>query len=155
MSERYYYDCPIEAAYMQRNFGVQFDCFRVQHPDDMKRPEEPELGKNIFIGWTGSRRIYANTDSVPIFEPQVGDIVTLDRWHWERQRHPEDKFYCTPKDVACSIYNQGTYLSASYPGCQMDCNDNGKWHVPHKIIQRNGRAFIMPKKEAQTTDGGK
>jgi len=66
-----YYDCPIKAAYMAKEFGAKTVC-----PDGLDEPDtmtalindmaDPEIAPDKY---------YIHPDSLYIFEPKVGDVI--------------------------------------------------------------------------------
>jgi len=109
--KKLYYTCPIEAAYMTKNFGIIFD-------DEYRIFVNLEsIGMYLdFDILKDDIKHYIHPESLSIFEPQVGDLVRIDI-------APFHDF----------IIMNSYFLSTN---CEIK-----------EIIQRNGRAFIMP--EAQ------
>lgn len=61
---RYFYDCPIKAAYMSKEFGVKFDLFD-EHTSD--------AGKVTLCG--NNEKIYVAPESESLFEEKEGDLT--------------------------------------------------------------------------------
>lgn len=107
---RLFYTCPLEAAYMSKAFGVQI-CSYSNVPDPDGDEFESELDRytelfvdldhdiqGVFINDSASShaRIVGNPfsvtsphyhihpDSLPIFEPQMGDVVRVSSCRFER-----------------------------------------------------------------------
>jgi len=79
--EKFYTD-PLAAAIMTKEFGVEFaNSIRDIH-EDCQRNLEMMWGKTIISGSLELQRgqiykkYYIHPDSLPIFEPQVGDFVS-------------------------------------------------------------------------------
>lgn len=117
MTTKYYYNCPIKAAYMAKEFGVKM------YSPETEEYIEAELCISDYL-WAASNPdddmnyqppFYIHPDSLEIFEPREGDIVeystyTLkDRWHTKFKR----------------LSKRGGSLV--------------------RIIQRDNKPFIMPK----------
>jgi hypothetical protein len=66
---KYYYDCPVSAAYMAKHFGVQFD-----NGDSFKSACEC-----AHLTDCSELPFYIHPDSLPIFEAQVGDFCRMSR----------------------------------------------------------------------------
>lgn len=115
---RYYYDCPIKAAYMAKYFNVTFagsdglERTYLGMADEIIPSHLPEIATPIYI----------HPDSLHILEPQEGDIY-VDYWS---DRSPE---YYTP-------LKEKPDNSLEPPN----------W-VGYKIIQRNGKPFMWPESE--------
>ena len=80
---KYYYDCPIEAAYMAKNFGVKLRLELIDAEtgiiDLQQFPISSWHTLTSLFGTTGlSPYFYITPDSLHIFEPQVGDILDDD-----------------------------------------------------------------------------
>lgn len=148
---RLFYDCPVKAAYVVREFGIE-----IAEPSDFDpiamNPADVEdiIGQLTHEGWgCKDGKIYVHSDSLPLFQPQVGDVVEFDRWFWERQHNEECKDY--PYQAHYGVVNRfganDEWLGISSAGHGWDNTNDGKWHMPFKIIQRNGKAFIAPEVE--------
>lgn len=133
---KYYYDCPIEAAYMAKKFGVrlyvlenndlwdwmQTDCGKVYVED---ASTTLTIGHHLFcINAYSTGKIYIGPDSEHIFKPQVGDgVVNCD----------DD-----PARVVRDGKEVGPY--------EVPLSQALKWVGREaKIIFREGKPFIWPK----------
>jgi hypothetical protein len=129
---RYFYTCPIEAAYMAKNFSMKFLKPSIKNVGGKIVPCEwpaNDWETDFFCSsqsdcdWE-SGPFYIHHDSLPIFEPQEGDsgitggelLVNFTDGDW------------------CILLPDG------YQGLDDD--------IQVKIIQRQGKAFIMPEVEA-------
>lgn len=117
-TKRYYYQCPIKATYMAKEFGMRFDdsfyvmCDYIIH-------EGENLGALIKIN--APPKIYIHPDSLHLLKPQEGDLI-------------EDP--CEPNHFIFISHDESWPLHKEF--------ESG-WF---KIIQRNGKAFMWPEVEA-------
>jgi hypothetical protein len=66
MSKRYYYNSPIKALYMMKEFGVKYDF---ENEENLIRIiKTPEIRRDNFM-----RKIYVAKESEHIFEPKKRD----------------------------------------------------------------------------------
>ena len=80
-----YYDCPIEAAYMAKNFGVKFVLNKDNNPNNfndyqnaVQRATNELLSKSHNLPIEKSYLyFYIHPDSLYIFEPIEGDLIVL------------------------------------------------------------------------------
>lgn len=115
--KRYYYTCPLKAAYMAKYFGIKL-CDRtlkesLVHLGDEFRYESVSidgLWKSKYFD--ADKIIYIHPDSLILLESKVGDIIT----------YPFQSFFQLEKGNSKII-------------------DGGK------IIQRNGIPFMWPEVE--------
>jgi len=83
MEKKYYYDCPIQALYMTREFDVKF--FTKGHLNIESDFLEMELGYHLNIRDIYGKlandhtKIYVAPESEHIFEPKEGDIGICDK----------------------------------------------------------------------------
>lgn len=125
---RLYYDCPIEAAYMAKNFGVKFlhelrfeiEVYFSLHNNDISWLFNEETGDDY--SYTRDK-FYIDPDSLPIFEPMEGDIITDD-------------------DI-------NPFVISSKISCDVDDKYVAPEHIvgQDKTIFRDGKPFITPKRE--------
>ena len=131
MEKKYYYDCPIQALYMMREFDVKFFTkgFLNIESDFL----EMELGYHLTIRDIYGKlandytKIYVAPESEYIFEPKEGDIgicgkllipVKFDIKDW----------------VPSKMLKKETYYEI-------------KETLFVKTVYRNGKHFFMPKEE--------
>lgn len=121
---RYYYDCPIIAAYMAKSFGIrivgqnlsQIDFDTQKHPErefdyfDICRLASNKSNPFVY-------KFCLSSDSIILLEPQDGDFVEAN-------------------DERCP--DCGTYYNHIPDG-------HAKFYKHAKIIERNGKLFFMPK----------
>ena len=130
MKKKYYYDCPIQALYMNKEFGVQFYISYKNDFSDKKLSFYVDI-KNIYnvliqlLGICNIYKIYVAPESEHIFEPKEGDLGI------ERNLHTLEP-----------CFFGGTYWFY----------DNDYLEIkPHpqkvNIIYRNGKHFFNPKEE--------
>ena len=78
MKKKYYYDCPIKALYMMKEFGVNFsEAHGTNHADQFFQINESELcdfATGVIEDFRGIEQIYVATESEHIFEPKEGDF---------------------------------------------------------------------------------
>ena len=78
MTNKYYYDCPIKALYMMKEFGVNFsEAHGTNHADQFFQINESELcdfATGVIEDFRGIEQIYVATESEHIFEPKEGDF---------------------------------------------------------------------------------
>ncbi len=67
MIKKYYYDCPIEAMYMAKNFGVEY----IEH---CISSIAGELSVSVAQNDNREFKIYITPESEHIFEKQGGDL---------------------------------------------------------------------------------
>jgi hypothetical protein len=119
-----YYSCPIEAAYMNKNFHVQFlNTIPILLEDAISFYYTP----NTYD------KYYVLRESFHIFNPQNGDIITGNEG--PAMVHMEKTYY--PIGTKEANITQILISSAIYLCEKGDI----------KIIQRNNKAFITPHKE--------
>ena len=128
-----YYDDALQAAYMCKEFGIKYEnnagYIKKGEPFSIIKflglyPEQGGFG--LQIARDIRCRYYIHEDSLPIFEPMVGDITTQDGL----------------KEVGAIV--DGVVYDANYDGCIIYKFD--AW----KIIQRDNKAFFTPMEQ---TDG--
>lgn len=139
---KYYYDCPIQALYMIKEFGVQ--CYieskiisscnlSTGEIDKSERTIEIDFEEEYLDQILGSyaeiknldSKIYVAKESEHIFEPKEGDKGLIDNRHCvilESDKWRYDEW----------ISNSDPYFERSHHG---------------KIIMRDNKQFFMPKKE--------
>ena len=130
MEKKYYYDCPIQALYMNKEFGVQFYISYKNDFSDKKLSFYVDI-KNIYnvliqlLGICNIYKIYVAPESEHIFEPEEGDLGI------ERNLHTLEP-----------CFFGGTYWF--YDNDYLEIKPH-----PQKvdIIYRNGKNFFMPKEE--------
>lgn len=145
---RYYYDDVLEATWMAREFGFKF--YNCVDESDINNPAtfEKEFKRCCIDLVHNEIKYFVHPDSCYFLQPQAGDYVEVDRFYWERQKTRED---LEPFFIPCRVFGCKTTLSISYPGHTYetwDVEKNEKPLIPFKMIQRNGKAFFMPKVEA-------
>lgn len=116
-----YYDDPLIAAYMTREFGVYVNCTSPDGYFIQERcknvPWERYVTKGPLI-----TSFIIHPDSLDIFEPKAGDIVKNDQFIG--------------------------YISVENKWCANGCLINLNLSAIKEIIQRDGKQFFMPKEEA-------
>lgn len=130
---RYYYDCPIKAAYMHKNFGVNF-CDKTgltvsANPSLWYMAERHYMAQSLYI----------HPDSMGIFEPQVGDLV--------KATYNKE---CTFVHRIVSGVEIDHYLVGGFPDHYgyPDYIGDGERKI-FKIIQRKGIPFLWPDVEGR------
>lgn len=126
--KRYYYTCPLQAAYMAKEFGMIFFT-----PEDEEYNEEIYADGNVECAFEfdGVERLYIHPDSVHMLEPKTGDVITS---------LVTEYGYVVPSRIA-EIQNGNLYSKSC---------DGRKW-IPYggksRIIQRNAKPFFWPEVE--------
>ena len=122
MKKKYYYDCPIKALYMMREFDVEF-FIKDDDGDDYDFTEWYLNSQNVLELFSELEafpcRIYVKSESEHIFEPKKGD-----EGRWARR-----------VGAHYANYNGEQWVSAGI-----------EEKLP-EIIYRNGKHFFNPKKE--------
>ena len=117
--KKMYYKCPIEAAYMARNFGVNF----LFDPEPKDNAVFLYWNRNALVNTLQINRFYIHPDSLSIFEPQVNDM------------NNEGYFF-----TGNSEYCDGVWYKKQY-------NESTMFSSSKNIIQRNNKPFIVPEVE--------
>ncbi len=121
---KYYYDCPIEAAYMNINFGFKYEdgiYLEVDFADN-----DIDDGLPIFYSCSDQpgRKIYLHTESIKLLNPQTADYVFKGQDNYCDECKINIEEWSSYSDERAKDYN---------------------WEK--KVIFRNGKSFIMPKVE--------
>lgn len=123
---KYYYTCPLKAAYMAKYFGMKYALF---HADghivsEIKREnieKDVALGESeisrLFLQSGNFGKYYIHPDSLHLLEPMVGDLVG----------------YAGPEANDFDVYSHD-----DWHGCPLK-----------KIIQRNVIPFMWPESELE------
>lgn len=130
MNERYYFTCPIKAAYMNHEFGVItyielfneggiYDKYFIK---DWNHRELELDAKNKYH----CNKYYVASESEHIFEPKDGDIGQM--------KAEGARFFVK--------YSEGSKEWKEWPGGGYYSNKNGS-----DIIYRDGKHFFNPKEE--------
>lgn len=131
MKKKYYYDCPIQALYMMREFDVKF--FTKGHLNIESDFLEMELGYHLTIRDIYGKlandhtKIYVAPESEHIFEPKEGDIGICDKLLIPVKFDIKDW-------VPSKMLKKETYYEI-------------KETLFVKTVYRNGKHFFMPKEE--------
>lgn len=142
--ERYYYDDAIEAAYMIEHFA--FGILTEHRYYAAMSELNPDLNKDFYyltplgaIHEAASQiesgrtdcKYYFHPDSVKLLEPQENDLVDLG-----------------DHGFAIVVTRDGNNIDCALFDASSGLLKTGYWHRRwHPIIQRNNKAFIMPKSE--------
>jgi len=151
-----YYDDPLIAAYMSKEFGVKFAnnntdkplnmYLHVQHDTMDSYTTTSANCMGIHADWYDGEEIYIHPDSIGIFEPQVGDLITskhefeLDKSDYETP----SKFLIEKSD---ELFNLTCLSQFILTKDNYDCAWSDYHWEGQEIIQRNGKNFFMPKFE--------
>ena len=129
MKKKYYYDCPIQALYMNKEFDVKF-FIKDDDGDDYNFTEWYLNSQNVLELFTEIEafpcRIYVKSESEHIFEPKEGDLG---------QMKAEGARFFVKYNESLKEWKEwhcGGYYS----------DKNGS-----DIIMRNGKHFFNPKEE--------
>ena len=121
MENKLYYTCPIVAAYMSKYFGVKYFC----EDDDEVIDYQEICVYNRNGKWDDPIKAFIHPDSLPIFEPQVMDLV--------KPKSIYDHDFGTVVDI------EGNGLKIFYAKSSEKISRRVS-----AIIQRNGMSFFMP-----------
>lgn len=129
MKKKYYYDCPIKALYMMKEFGVNFsEAHGANHADKFFEINETQLcdfATGTIEDFRGIEQIYIAPESEHIFELKEGDLGIKKNLHILEPCFFGGKYW----------FYESDYLEIR----------------PHpqgvKIIYRNGKNFFNPKEE--------
>ena len=125
-----FYTDPLQAAYMAKEFGVEFygrdleDGCEYNHTIDW-------LLRNATLGkekWN-STDIMVHEDSLPIFKPMIGDLIfdeVVSRCNYEQ-------YFILQENTKCGF---GEPITDSFK--EMGC---------FAILQRDGKQFFTPQEE--------
>jgi len=144
VTDRYFYTDPLEAAYMAKHFGMRFSegeiydgkgtayacqIFAVQRFDS----------ESIEIHCTdkGNYQFYIHPDSLALLEPIKDDLIHIVRGFCSYYKIVHDVVKRGGK-VVTGIWSDGEHWDTSTSVLLHD------W----EIIQRDGKAFFWPEKEA-------
>ena len=141
MTKKYYYDCPIKALYMMREFGVNFsEAHGTNHADKFFQINESELcdfATGVIEDFRGIEQIYVKPESEHIFEPKEDDIGLYSKPFLRKLIN----FNALRFDGENWIYlNQNEDNAGFYD--QVDLNSSRV-----DIIDRDGKHFFNPKEE--------
>ncbi len=129
--QKMYYDCPLRAAYMAKEFGVDFLC-----PPDSPSQQDVEakgfcplmhLRRPVSVTYSfvhndvgnAEGKYYIHPDSMEVFKPIEGDLCSYEAFDGAGELLPQ------------------------YGAFHREAWD----HVGLDIIQRDDKAFFWPKKE--------
>lgn len=138
MSEqkRYYYDCHLKAAYMEKYFGMKFlgSSRKSYGKRTFLEPVEyiEYKGKYHRVDHESGRQyhlvedeLYISPDCLHLLEPQEGDGIVSTQGTLRRVQSNQDNIID-----------------------ETDCTVNEAQKIVRRIIQRSGLAFMWPKVEA-------
>jgi len=147
MTARYYYDCPIEAAYMAENFKMKFFKFLHEGSQDNIATEL----RHFFTGedygdwlYPAAKRFYIHPESLHLLEPKINDV-----------------FHDAAGDYGWGIVGKvcgDPGINQEVAEIQRSQHLYALLHITRKmkekdssisIIQRYGNPFIWPKKEGE------
>ena len=131
MEKKYYYDCPIQALYMMKEFGVNLKCenesssyyysFGKAMLDHIRREVLKDTTWEKNLG-----KIYVAPESEHIFEPKEGDLGQM--------KAEGARFFVK--------YNESLKEWKEWHGGGYYSDKNGS-----DIIMRDGKHFFNPKEE--------
>lgn len=128
-----YYDDPLQAAWMIREFGVKIRGLYLHGNEDEEDMTVEQIAVAIdrVHGCDVPTRYNIHTDSLHVFEPMDGDLVHI-------------KYYVKNIDGVPAPSN-------TYSGYMMLEQSSGLENdrTERQIIQRNGKAFFMPKEQSK------
>ena len=126
---RYFYTDPLAAAWMAKHFGMRFGFY--DERSDFREYEVPITGEDDF--WRADRgRFYIHHHSLPLLEPRPGDFGM------DCVGNPSEGV------IPCRyVHSRGVPQWIAYT--------QHNWGQPTgevKIIQRDGKPFHFPEREA-------
>ncbi len=122
---KYYYDDPLQAAYMLREFNFKIGCYDI---DDLNYFEEDSL--NSLSDGIGNNQIESDIDSAYIIHPDCYELLKPKEGDLGKDSGNPLYYY---------LFWEGVWRSLN--GIKLE--DNGTI----EIIQRNNKAFFTPKIE--------
>lgn len=130
MSKKLYYTDPLAAAYMAREFGVEITSVHGEFKFTFKEMIcecKQVYCKNLTLSHfahlpSDTERYYIHPDSYHIFEPMVGDLVSINGGETA-------SLVTHPEMVGVILANKDRFVSTV------------------KIIQRAGKPFFNPREE--------
>jgi len=133
MTKQYYYDCPLQAAYMAKKFGVKFQCDL-----DIRK-----LLHNAQVSQIGTPvpRCYVKYEQELLFEPKIGDLCKVN----------------VNDDIASEVsHDFCLWEDSEGGGCYSSplkkYNEDNKLvfsdfvYTDLIIVQRNNKPFFMPER---------
>lgn len=136
MEKKFYYDCPIEAAYMAKNFDIKFEII-AKDKDTGELMHHPIEGVDNLTTAFKHVRVTICPDSIKLLAPKKGDILL-----WK---------YIIGNDDSLVISQPGYWDEASFKPSLFDesdfliLSDNRIKNIT--ILARGDKSFIMPKEE--------
>lgn len=123
-----YYDCPLKAAYMAKEFKVRLDGALWND----------NYLQSVLAIHSAGEKYYIDKDSIDIFKPTTNDLVrSSNGMCWIVEKQEQDSFFegiVTCKAPSADYYKRRDSLQ-------------GKAIADIIIIQRNGKNFFMPRSE--------
>ena len=144
---QYYYSDPLAAAWQAKHFGIDIYTHRLDNGVHPKRYRDfnesvADIAKNVVDGWQD--RYYVYPDSLPLLEPQIGDWVAVFSGKASIGSWPDEVTSIhRPNDETYPYAGDGR-LVVGLEGCHPDW----KYFDDCKIIQRDGKAFHWPERDA-------
>lgn len=129
MTKLYYTDA-LKAAWMSREFGVLTYCIN----DDGNETDDDFYAYLEAAQEESAFPFYVHPDSLSIFEPMEGDVVSY--WY-----ESEPDYHCSTAKRTREHIKRLTKAKMFYVKHQSGISRM-------RIIQRNGKAFFMPEVEA-------
>ena len=130
MKKKYYYTCPIQALYMNKEFGVNFsEAHGANHADKFFQINETQLcdfATKAIEDFRGIEQIYVAPESEHIFEPKEGDLGQM-------------------KAVGARFIVK--YNESSKEWKEWHCGGYYSDKNGSDIIMRDGKQFFNPKEE--------
>ena len=141
--KKLYYTDPLAAAYMAREYAVKFQVLA---------PKGDGFGWYDFApDWKPfamqDSKFYVHPDSLSVFEPQVGDLIT----DYERVSITDKADKEFPNKFCITKTDELFDLTCLYQFILTEENYDNAWSCNHwggqKIIQRDGKPFFWPESE--------
>lgn len=147
---RYYYSCPIKAAYMAKHFGMLF-LFRYEDGQEISLRG---LGNMLAYadGSLGEAKFYVHPDSLHLLDAQKEDLIGFTPQCYSDERRYEIVTQIGWADWKGDVKRK-IHAKARNPEEWERCvltHEWDDWNIKNIIIiQRNGIAFHWPETEAE------
>lgn len=141
---RYYYDCPIKAAYMAKYFGMRYlSSFHEYADEGQMSYENGDFYEVLSDG--GKRKYHIHPESLPLLEPKLYDDYDMGGGGGIVHIVTAEEYLTVERDLPS--------MSHQYTTIEMLCGDNISECLSHGWfpIRRNNMAFIWPESEEECT----
>jgi len=141
---RYYYDCPLKAAYMAKYFGMNFGNI-TQRGKFSKSDPYRDVDIERCLDYVIDPPFYIHPDSLHSLHPKAGDVLEFFRRYISPDTIDENDTKPPKKEHFVWIGQSETFDEWKIKRIKAYGFD---WmHESPKIIQRNGITFMWPEVE--------